>query len=67
MMSDKSFAMFCGWFLSHCAKGGPNAMCKHWGTDMVRDTCRGIPFDMQKPKCTGYESAAPTGDKGGTK
>lgn len=33
-------------------------MCKHWSTDMVRDCCRGIPFDMAKPKCTGFEPAA---------
>jgi hypothetical protein len=30
-------------------------MCKYWSTDMVRDCCNGVPFDMEKPKCTGFE------------
>lgn len=55
-MAVDKFAEYCAWFLSHCAK--EPCMCKHWSTDMVRDCCRGIPFDMAKPKCTGFEPAA---------
>ena len=60
-MAVDRFAKYCSWFLSHCAKGP--GMCKHWSTDYVRDCCKGIPNDMARPKCTGFEQITNTDKK----
>jgi hypothetical protein len=28
--------------------------CPNWDTDYCSNRCKGIPFDMQKPKCTRF-------------
>lgn len=52
---SKGFLRWIDWFLSHCANEKENEMCKHWGCDGCGYTCKGIPMDVIKPECTGWE------------
>ena len=55
MSTPKQFIKYCDWILSHCLKEINGKYCKDWDTDYCSDRCKGIPFDMQKPKCTRFK------------
>ena len=54
MSTPKQFIKFTDWLLSHCLKEIDGKYCKDWDTDYCANRCKGIPFDMQKPKCTRF-------------
>jgi hypothetical protein len=55
-MSDRpgnGFFAGCDFILTHCLQPG-KPPCKHWDTDYVEDTCKGIPWSMGI-RCTGHK------------